>query len=40
MKKTRVAALLLALIAIAWLPGCGNKGDLVHPDKTPATASP
>ena len=32
--------LLLALIALAALSGCGNKGDLVHPDKTPAPASP
>lgn len=39
MKTTRLAPLLIALVALCLLAACGNKGDLVHPDKTPASAS-
>ena len=39
MKTTRLATLLLAFTAFALLAGCGNKGALVHPDKSePAPA--
>ena len=39
MKTIRFAPLLIALVALCLLSACGNKGDLVHPDKTPAPAS-
>lgn len=39
MKTTRLAPFLIALIALAVLSGCGNKGDLVRPEKTPAPAT-
>ncbi len=39
MKTTRLALFLFALIALAVLSGCGNKGDLVHPDKTATPTS-
>jgi len=39
MKTTRLAPLLIALVALCLLAGCGNKGDLVRPEKTPASAS-
>lgn len=35
MKSQRFAPLFLALIALALLAGCGNKGDLVRPTETP-----
>ena len=39
MKTHRPATLLFALLALALLAGCGNKGPLVHPDKpVPARA--
>lgn len=39
MKTTRLATLLLALIAFGLVAACGNKGPLVHPDKSePAPA--
>jgi predicted small lipoprotein YifL len=40
MKISRLAPLLLALLALTLLAACGNKGDLVKPDAktdTPAT---
>lgn len=41
MNSTRRLAFLLALIALAGLAGCGNKGDLVRPaDVPPAAAAP
>lgn len=33
MKTIRLATLLLALMALALLAACGNKGPLVHPDQ-------
>ena len=32
MKNARLALLLLALVLAALIAGCGNKGDLVHPE--------
>ena len=37
MKTNRLASLLLALMVLAAVAGCGNKGPLVHPEK-PADA--
>jgi len=40
MKSSRLAPLLLALLALTLLAACGNKGDLVRPTETtdaPAT---
>ena len=34
MKNTRLALFILALLATVLLAACGNKGDLVHPDKS------
>jgi predicted small lipoprotein YifL len=31
--------MLIALVALCLLSACGNKGDLVRPEKTPASAS-
>lgn len=39
MKTNRLASLLFALLVLAVLAACGNKGPLVHPDKAaPAPA--
>jgi predicted small lipoprotein YifL len=40
MKTSRLAPLLLALLALTLLAACGNKGDLVRPtQKTDAPAT-
>ncbi len=36
MTKIRLPAVLLALLLLAQLAACGNKGDLVKPDQKPA----
>jgi predicted small lipoprotein YifL len=36
MKTVRIASLLLSLALVGQLAACGNKGDLVKPDKAPA----
>lgn len=35
MKNSRLATLLLAVLALALLAACGNKGDLVRPTDNP-----
>ena len=39
MKTPRLAPLLLTLLALTLLAACGNKGPLVHPDKSDAPAA-
>ncbi|KFN44038.1 LPS translocon maturation chaperone LptM [Arenimonas oryziterrae] len=38
MKTSRLASLLFALTVLTLLAACGNKGDLVLPDKPDAPA--
>jgi len=39
MKTPRLVPMLIALVALCLLSACGNKGDLVRPEKTPASAA-
>ncbi len=36
MKTLRIVSLLLSLALVGQLAACGNKGELVMPDKKPA----
>ena len=39
MKNARFALLVLALVLATLLAGCGNKGELVHPDQAADSAA-